>query len=191
MITMWNSRFVSNNLISGHYPVVVVRKKARELKHKETKLIRLYNRHNLEMLGNLLSTTDWSEIDHSNDVDEKWALLLKYVRDIITIMCPLKKIYVRKCQPPWFHKHLLVLIRERERLSRLFRNTGDSDVLRKFKISRNLVTEAIRDARSSYIRLSLHRNSDNPRKFWRLINQLHNNKSDKGMMVILLIQTRV
>ena len=70
-----------------------------------------------------------------------------------------------------------MLIRERERLSRVFRNTGDTQVLRDFKISRNKVTQSIRSARSTYINLSLHRNKNNPRKFWRIIKDLIN-KSD-------------
>ena len=53
---------------------------------------------------------------------------------------------------------------------RLFRNTGDSDVLRQFKIMRNRVTQSIREARNSFINMTLHRNKNNPRKFWRVIN---------------------
>ena len=44
-------------------------------------------------------------------------------------------------------------------------------------IQSKVVTQSIREARSSYIRLSLHRNRDNPRKFWRLMNELQNNVS--------------
>ena len=169
--------FVSNHLISDHYPIVCVRKKEREFKAKEPKYIRLYNKLNFETLGNLLLDYDWSFYDLCNDVNEKWNILHTVVRDIIIIMCPLKKVYSRKVQPPWFQNSILKLIRERERLSRLFRNTGDSDVLRDFKIVRNKVTQSIRTARSSYINISLHRNKNNPRKFWRIIKDLQN-KSD-------------
>ena len=126
--------FVSNDLISDHYPVVSVRKKARELKLKEPKFIRLYNRLDLKVLGNILENLDWSEYEAAVDPDFKWGFFRKSVRDIIEVMCPLKKIFVRKHQPPWFSKTIIALIRNRERLSRLFRNTGDSDVLREFKI---------------------------------------------------------
>ena len=143
--------FVSNSLISDHYPVICVRKKAREYRVKEPKLIRLYNRLDFKIIGNILENLDWTEYDHSDDPEFKWSFIYKAVRDVIIVMCPLKKIYIRKRQPPWFDNSLIRLIRERERLSRLFRNTGDGDVLREFKISRNTVTQAIRDARSSYI----------------------------------------
>ena len=169
--------FVSNNLISDHSPIICVRKKARELRFKEPKLVRLYNRLNFEIFGNLLVNHDWMDYDLCDDVEAKWSILLSFVREIITVMCPLKKIYVRKTQPPWFDISILRLIRERERLSRLFRNTGDSDILRDFKVAQNKVTQSIRNARSSYINISLHRNKNNPRKFWRIIKDLLN-KSD-------------
>ena len=73
----------------------------------------------------------------------------------------------------WFHNDLYKLIKERETLSRLFRNTADGDVLRDFKIARNKATQAMCDARSSYIAIKVS-NKSNPRKFWRLINDLQN-----------------
>ena len=167
--------FVSNNLISDHYPVVAVRKKAREYTYKEPKFIRLYNRLDLKTLGTILVNLNWGVYDTLDDVDEKWEFIKNKVRDIIVVMCPLKKIFVRKRQPPWIDGFIFKLIRDRERLSRLFRNTGDSDVLREFKIVRNKVTESIRKARSVYINLALTRNKNDPRKFWRMVNSLYNN----------------
>ena len=167
---------VSNHLISDHYPVICVRKKSREIKDKIPKFIRLYNRLDFNVLGNIMSNLDWSTFDDSNDVDFKWLFIKDKVSDIMRVMCPLKKIFVRKKQPAWFSNDLRKLITERERLSRLFRNTGDIDILRKFKTARNTVTQAIRDARSSYIVSSLYLNKNNPRKFWRLISDLLNKK---------------
>ena len=37
---------------------------------------------------------------------------------------------------------------------------------------RNKVTQTIRDARSAYIDMTLVRNKNNPRKFWRIISEL-------------------
>ena len=61
----------SNNLISDHYPIVCIRKKAREFKVKEPRFIRLYSKLNLEVLGNLLLSHDWSVYDVCEDVDTK------------------------------------------------------------------------------------------------------------------------
>ena len=43
------------------------------------------------------------------------------------------------------------------------------------RFARNHVTQAIRDARSTYINMTLSRNKNNPRKFWRIINALCKN----------------
>ena len=170
--------YVSNHLISDHYPVVCVRKKSRELKTKVPKLIRLYNRLDFKVLGALIGNLNWAEFEDENDVDKKWAFIKENVCRIIEVMCPLKKIYVRKAQPPWFDNSIVRRICDRERLSRLFRNTGSSDVLRELKIVRNSVTQAVCNARSSYINISLNRNKKDPRKFWRIINSFVANSED-------------
>ena len=168
--------YVSNNLISDHYPVVCVRKKAREFTSKEPRLIRLYSKLDFKVFDNILKRVDWTVFESSDDVNVMWDFIREKIREIIIVMCPLKRIFVRKRQPPWFDNLLYRLLRDRERLSRLFRNTGDTDVLREFKIVRNRVTEAVRKARSTYINLTLNRNKNDPRKFWRIIKSLYNNR---------------
>ena len=121
-----------------------------------------------------MNTVDSSSFDMSDDVNVKWTFLRERIREIIIVMCPLKKIYVRKRQPPWLDNSIYRLFRERERLSRMFRNTGDSDVLREFKIVRNKTTQAVRNARRDFINVALNRNKNDPRKFWRIINSLYN-----------------
>ena len=168
--------FVSNDLSTDHYPIITVRKKSREAKGKVTKLTRLYNKLDLRILGNLVNNFYWKYFNDNDDPNFKWSFIRDGVSKIIEVMCPLKKIYVRKSQPPWFNNNISKLIRDREVLSRLFRNTGDSDVLRELKIVRNRVTEAVREARGSYITLSLSHNKKNPRIFWRIINSFYVNK---------------
>ena len=170
--------YVSNDLITDHYPIVCVRKKARELKYKVPKFIRLYNKLDLRTLDNLLNDIDWDEYTNDPNPNTKWDFIKDKVSRIIEIMCPLKKIFVRKTQPPWFDNSISKLIKDRVVLSRLFRNTGDSEVLRELKIVRNKVTEAVRRAHDTYINISLSRNRNNPRKFWRIINSFYTSKEN-------------
>ena len=106
----------------------------------------------------MVNNLDWLEFEREKDIDKKWLFVKENVLRIIEVMCPLKKIYVKKTQPSWFDNNIAGLIRDRERFSRLFRNTGNCDVLGRLKIIRNSVTQAVRDARSSYINISLNRN---------------------------------
>ena len=172
--------FVSNNLISDHYPVICVHKKAREIKSKVPRMIRLYNRLDLKVLGDLVKNLDWNIFASDPDPNTKWLFIKDNVSKIIEVMCPLKRIFVRKSQPPWFNNTISKLIRDRVRLARLFRNTGDSDVLRNLKIVRNNVTQAVREARSKYMNILLSRNKNNPRKFWRIINSFYANTESAG-----------
>ena len=81
-----------------------------------------------------------------------------------------------KIQPPWLDNDISKLIKDRVVLSPLFRNTGDSDVLRELKIVHNRVTEAVRKARSTFINISLIRNKNDPRKYWRIITYFYESK---------------
>ena len=56
--------FVSNNLISEHFPVIAVHKKKCEFRCKEPKLIRLYKRLNLGVPGDIMTTLDWADFDN-------------------------------------------------------------------------------------------------------------------------------
>ena len=108
--------YVSNNLISDHYPVICVRKKAREYSQKEPRLITLYNRLDMKLLGNILDNLDWSPFDESSDPNFKWNFIRQSVTNVIEVMCPLKKIFVTKKQPPWLTKDIFRLLNEREKL---------------------------------------------------------------------------
>ena len=88
--------YVSNNLISDHYPVICVRKKSREYREQVPKFIKLYNRLDLKVLGNILDNLDWSDFDNSNDPNFKWSFIKQSVGNVIEVMCPLKKIFVTK-----------------------------------------------------------------------------------------------
>ena len=41
-----------------------------------------------------------------------------------------------------------------------------------------MVTQSVRDARSTYVNISLSRNKTNPRKFWSIINSFFANSED-------------
>ena len=117
-----NSEHVSmsfglNNLISDHYPVICVLNKSLECKDKEPKLVRLYNRLDFNVLGALVKNLDWTLFENENDVDKKWLFIKENVMNIIEVMCPLKKMYVRKTQPPRFNNNIAGLTCDRERLS--------------------------------------------------------------------------
>ena len=118
----------------------------------------MYSKLDFKVFDNILKRVDWTVFESSDDVNVMWDFIREKIREIIIVMCPLKQIFVRKRQPPWFDNLLYRLLHDRERLSRLFRNTGDTDVLRELKIVCNRITEAVRKARSTYINLTLNRN---------------------------------
>ena len=85
---------VSNDLITDHYSIICVRKKAREMKYKVPKFIRLYNKLNLCVLGELLNNLDWNVYTIDRNPISKWMFIKDNVSRIIEVMCPLKKIFV-------------------------------------------------------------------------------------------------
>ena len=91
--------YVSNNLISDHYPVICVRKKAREYRQKEPRLIRRYNRLDMKLLGNILDNLDWSPFDESSDPNFKWNFIRQSVTNVIEVMCPRKYLSLKNSHP--------------------------------------------------------------------------------------------
>ena len=72
---------------------------------------------------------------------------------------------------PYVDEHILSLIKEQNRLLKLYNKRpityGDA-----YRTSRNNVTTAIRNARKSYYNNRFHENERDPKKMWGIINEL-------------------
>ena len=163
---------VLNDLISDHYPVYCVRKKKREVVKKEWKNIRQCKNFDENVFQNLFLNLNWHDFDITDNVDGKWDCFLHKVSEILSIMCPYKKVHVRSRKTPWMSPDIIYYMNERAKYNKIFKKTGSPSMYDLCRHLRNKVTRMVRNAKSTYIKENLTQNYNNPRKFWRILKSV-------------------
>ena len=87
-------------------------------------------------------------------------------------MCSFKRYKQHEKITPWLTPEIYRMMRERDRLIRLFRHTPHNNLWIEARRNRNRVNSLMYRAKSDYIKLQLNNNSNNPNKFWRVIKNL-------------------
>ena len=180
-----NSDFIHTNdvlgdLLSDHFPIFCIRKKEREKIIREWKTIRQYKNYNEVVFCNILMEIDWNAYAVEMNVDIMWDTLLDKINEILTVMCPFKRVYVRSQKTPWITNDIIHYINERTKFIKLFRKTGSLHFFELSKFLRNKVNTLIRKAKSKYIQDNLFRNKENPKKFWRILRTVFNGEKGKA-----------
>ena len=176
-----NSCFVSeacslNILIADHFAVSSVRKKKRECVSYVYRDIRDYSNYNAEQFTDLLRTKlDLSVYMNLNDPNILWDLMINATGDILQVMCPIRRYKQREILTPWMVADIYREIRIRERILVVFR-TRSNESLCALRRQRNIVNSKIETAKKNYIHKIMNENNKNPRKFWKVINELLNGK---------------
>ena len=136
------------------------------------KTVRNYSKYDKNDLITLLRASDWDLFNNSVSPNDQWNIIEDKITDILSIMCPYKKVLTRKNRPLWINQEVFRAIRERKRLLKSFRITGNNNTFRSLCILRNKVNSMIDRAKAKYIKNKLYLNSRNPKKFWQCINVL-------------------
>ena len=176
-LIMTNSLFVnvsgtSDDMISDHYKVYCIRKKKKEKKVITVETVRDYKAFNAENVRTLITDIDWTKFDTDLNPARQWSYLYNSVVEIMSIMCPVKKVHSRKPRRNWITVEIYRLIRERKNLMKKIKIAKDPQLLLSIQISRNLVNAAVRKAKENYIKAQLFASRKEPKKFWRTIKSV-------------------
>ena len=173
-----NSCFVIDSgcldaMISDHFPVSAVRKKNREHVTYVYRDIRDYTNYNPKDFTDLLRTKlEMSNYMNIQDPNVLWDLLHTSSSAILEIMCPVRRFKQREFLTPWMYADIFREMRFRDRLVKNFRQTRTNYSLCALRRQRNIVNSKIETAKKNYIQRILNENVKNPRKFWKLVNEL-------------------
>ena len=88
----------------------------------------------------------------------------------LNIMCPIKYIRIRTDSPPWITQEIIEAINDRNRLYRIVRNDNSLVNISNARTQRNRVNRLINMSKATYIKETLENNRNNPKKFWRILN---------------------
>ena len=127
-LVMTNSNFVKeygilDDVISDHYTVFCIRKKAREMKEMVSRVVRNYKNYNENVFIQLVRNLDWTEFDNCLDPNKQWLFIREKLTGILSVMCPYKHVNSRKYKPLWITPDIYRSIRERKRMFKLYRQT--------------------------------------------------------------------
>ena len=167
---------VLDDFVSDHYSIFAIRKKTRESHVMINRKVRDYRAFDEKNYSNLLKGQNWDRYIASQNPDEQWEIILGYVREILSIMCPYKRVNTRKKVTPWLTPEIYKAIREKKALVKKYKMGKDPSVFKELKIKRNYVNSLIEKSKSEYIQTTLHIYTKKPKKFWKLIKDLIDNE---------------
>ena len=166
--------------VSDHLPVYLIRKKVKFPNDKIDFKGRSYKNLNKDTVENMLRNVDWTNFANL-DVDSCWKFMLENIMDILEKLCPEKNFKFARNRPNWLTNDLINLMKERDRLLKVYQRTKletDKKEMRKY---RNLVNISIKNARADFVKEQLETHKDDPKKFWKELNTLiPNSKNASG-----------
>ena len=161
---------VLDDVISDHYPVFLCVKKQRNtVKFCKIKG-RTYRKYDKEVLQTLIERENWDIFYNTVDPSELWDIILNTITMHLDVMCPMKFIRIRENSPPWISQDIVEAINDRNSLYKTARMNNSELNIRNARSQRNRVNKLINNAKSAYIKTTLENNRDDPKKFWRILN---------------------
>ena len=156
---------ILDDLVSDHYSVYCVRKKVKEHISMTVRNVRDYSAFDKNNYEVLLSNSDWSVFDRTEVPEIQWEIMLRNVRNILSIMCPYKRVNTRQDTTPWITQDIYTLIREKKKLVKRYKMTRDPNTLIEMRRKRNELNSKIDKAKSLYIQNALKKTVKNPESF--------------------------
>ena len=159
-----------NDVISDHYPTFVCVKKSRNSSLYTKTKGRTYRNYDKIAFQNLIKSENWEFFYALTNPNDLWDFILATIKTHLDIMCPLKYIRFRTNSPPWITQDVIEMINDRNVCYRKAKASADLEDLKNAKHLRNQTNIFIKTAKSNFIKDSLEQNKDNPKKFWRILN---------------------
>ena len=132
-----------------------------------------------------LRMNEWNRVSMLNNPNEMWNSWRHLLMSVIDKHAPLKTKRIRNNRSPWITNKLLREIYKRDFLKKKVTSTNDPLIWKEFKDARNKVNDSIKKAKRKYFSEKLDASKCDPRKTWRLINELQSRqcKSTKASQI--------
>ena len=79
---------------------------------------------------------------------------------------------LRNPKPPWINAEIIKAFNERNKYFKMFRKTRNKHIWEICKYLRNTCNSLVQKAKAQFIKNNLDRNSNDPRKFWKSLNNI-------------------
>ena len=151
--------------ISDHYLILTIRKiniHLNQIRNKKIE-IRSFKHFNAENFINDLQDQRWDLCDGDFSVDKKWETWKSLFSRVLDKHTPIRIKNVRnKSNVPWLTSSIKLQIRERDRLKLFAIKNNSACYWSAYELSRNRVTQALREAKSAYYKRQFVSVTNNP-----------------------------
>ena len=118
------------------------------------------------------------------NADNLWDIVEKIIVEDADRHCPMKSMKFRDDFPEWVTKKMVQEISHKDYLYRKAKSLETPESWDLFHKKKNEVKKLLSSAKEEYIKNKLEEHKNNPRKFWRVINEMSgigkNNMRKKG-----------
>lgn len=164
--------FSDHSVVFCVWKVKVPKLPPKYVKVRQTKNI------NSDLFLNDLANINWTRFQLIPDVTDAWEFLYSEMLEVINKHAPFKTIRVKGRHLPWISTDLINLFKQRDHAWTKYRkskNPADWELYRKLRNQSKIQT---RNAKSSYYQEAFTQNYNNPKQFWKHLDQLLNRSKD-------------
>ena len=158
------------NAISDHLPVFVCTKKARQKSKFQKIKGRTYKNYAKKILQTLILNENWDLFYELENPIELWNFIIKTIELHIDVMCPIKFMKFRTNSPPWITQEIIESMNDRNDLYKQAKTYFIPANIRLAHQARNRTAKLIQSSKAEYIKETLFQYKDDPKKFWRVLN---------------------
>ena len=177
---------VANINLSDHQMILLTRKKAKSTKQRCSFEGRSYRHYNKEIFQEQIENANWHKFDENRNPIKMWEIMKINIEGIIDTMCPMKTFRINQIKQPWITPPLIELIKDKDKiLKKAKKKKTDKNLWKQAKIFRNRCTNRLRKAKADYVKSNLNNNQNNPKKFWKNIQEIFPQKSKNNKNIIL------
>ena len=144
--------------------------------HKTVEVRQLKNFNEAEFLRDV-RMIDWNRVTTHNNPNELWDFWIHLLASVIDKHTPFRTERVKNKRSPWITNELMREVHKRDFLNKKAASTNDPLIWKQFKDARNKANNSVKKAKRKYFSENLDANKSDPRKTWRLINELQSRQS--------------
>lgn len=167
--------------LSDHFPVFASLKIGNPCKIGRES-VTVFDKRRMNELSNILNMK-LEGFQENTDVNIASEILAEAYREGIQLLSKTFTPSRRKTSiKPWITPSILCSINRKNDLYNKYMRRRNLDNENKYKQYRNILVQTIRTAKTMYFRSELHKNKDNGKRTWELINQVTNKPKSKKMI---------
>jgi hypothetical protein len=175
--------------ISDHDMIACSRKTNNKRYKPKTVYARNYSNYDQNALRNDLKGNDWTEFYKQSNVNAAWKILKDTLYNAFNTHAPLILKTVKGKFCPWITPAIKQHLNQRDRILRKARKTGNDNDWSFYKRLRNSCNNQIKCAKYKYNKKLLSENSQNPKKFWKVLKDIIPTKPASQSTVTSIIKS--